>query len=322
MPAQRIALLLYPGCLPAGLLAAQDLFLAANLRAQQRVFDVTLVAEISAPVRCAHDLVMHPSAALKEARCDAVLVPGFWANGAAQLITALGAHRTLIAALAKLPAATQVLSYCTGVTLVAKAGLLRGQSATATWWISAYLQAQFPETDWQLQREIVKSGRVHSAAGVHGHLLLAQSLVRSALTPNSYLELKQLMVLARPEPAFPAFQALDLIEQSEPLLRSLTQLIERAPMHGCNINQLAGELRLSERTLTRKVRAASGTSPGAFVRLVKLKQASGELTNTRASVAQIATKLGFADESSFRRTFKQVLGIAPAKFRERFRNNE
>ena len=74
--------------------------------------------------------------------------------------------------------------------------------------------------------------------------------------------------------------------------------------------------------LPRKVHAASGFSPGAFTRLVKLKQASGELINTRASIAQIAEKFGFADESSFRRTFSQVLGVAPAKFRERFRNND
>ncbi len=320
MPTQKIALLLYPGCLPAGLLAAQDLFLAANLRAQLRLFDVALVAQTITPVSCAHGLVLNPSTTLADTAFDALLVPGFWADGASQLVTTLGAHKALIASLAILPARTRILSYCTGVSLVAKAGLLRGQSATATWWLSGYLQLKFPETNWQLQREMVKSGRFDTAAGVHGHLLLAQSLVRTALTPNAYLELKRLMVLARPEPGLPAFQMLDLIEQAEPLLRSLTQLIEHAPMRDSNIKQLASALSLSERTLARKVRAASGFSPGAFTRLVKLKQASGELINTRASIAQIASKLGFADESSFRRTFSQVLGIAPAKFRERFHN--
>ena len=322
MPSQKIALLLYPGCLPAGLLASQDLFMAANLRAQQRLFEVTLVAHANAPVRCAHGLMLSPAATLTAEDFDSLIVPGFWADGATQLIAALGVHKALIAALAKLPVRTQILSYCTGVSLVAKAGLLRGQSATATWWLSAYLQQQFPDADWQLQREIVKSGRFDTAAGVHGHLLLAQSLVRAALTPNRYFELKQLMVLARPEPVLPALQALDLIEQSAPLLRSLTQLIECAPMRGKNIESLAAGLNLSSRTLARKVRAESGYSPGAFVRLVKLKQASAELINSRASVAQIAAKLGFADESSFRRAFTLVLGIAPAKYRERFRNKD
>ena len=321
MPSQKIALLLYPGCLPAGLLAAQDLFMAANLRTQRRLFEVTLVAQTDAPVRCAHGLLLSPTATLA-VEFDALIVPGFWADGLTHVITALAAHKTLITALAKLPERTQILSYCTGVSLVAKAGLLCGQRATATWWLSTYLQQHFPETDWQLQCEIVKSTRFDTAAGVHGHLLLAQSLVRTALTPSRYLELKQLMVLARPEPVLPSLQALDLIMQSAPLLRSLTQLIERAPMRGGNIQFLAAGLSLSARTLARKVRAASGYSPGAFARLVKLKQASAELSNTRASVAQIAAKLGFADESSFRRAFRQVLGIAPAKYRARFSNKD
>jgi transcriptional regulator GlxA family with amidase domain len=321
MPTQKIALLLYPNCLPAGLFAAQDLLIAANFRSRQHLFEVTLVAQTNAPVGCAHDIALTPSATLTDADFDTVLVPGFWADGITQVITTLDAHKALINAIAKLPKRTHVMSYCTGVSLVAKAGLLRGQCATATWWLSTYLQSQFPKVDWQMQREIVKSGRFDTAAGVHGHLLLAQSLVRNALTPSRYFELKQLMVLARPEPVLPAFQTLDLIEQSEPLLRSLTQIIERTPRGANNIKQLAAALNMSERTLARKVSVASGFSPGAFVRLVKLKQASGELTNTHASVAQIAAQFGFADESSFRRTFSQALGMTPSKFRERFRNS-
>ena len=265
MPRQKIGLLLYPGCLPAGLLASQDLLLAANLRAQRQLFEPILVAPTSAPVRCAHGLALTPTASIEQ-DLDTLIVPGFWAESAIHIAAALADQRALIAMLAKLPARTNVLSYCTGVSVLAKAGLLRGQRATATWWLSSYLQQNFPDTDWQCQREIVHCGRVATASGVHGHLLLAQSLVREKLTPSRYLELKQLMVLARPEPVLPALQALDLIEQAGPLLRAVTQWVERAPADRCDMKTIAAGLKLSERTLARQVRAATTHTPAPRAR--------------------------------------------------------
>ena len=39
-PPLRVALLLYPGCMPAGLFAAADMARAANLRAPASVMDI------------------------------------------------------------------------------------------------------------------------------------------------------------------------------------------------------------------------------------------------------------------------------------------
>lgn len=111
----RIGLLLYPGCMPAGLLAFADLLHAANRRAGAPLFETLFVAASGEQVDCAHGLRLPPQATLDEAQCDALLVPGFWTESAAQVEAALSDNAALVAAIARLPTRTPVWSYCTGV---------------------------------------------------------------------------------------------------------------------------------------------------------------------------------------------------------------
>jgi len=55
------------------------------------------------------------------------------------------------------------------------------------------------------------------------------------------------------------------------------------------------------------------------VRLLKLRQAGERLLHAERAVGQISDALGFADESSFRRSFKRATGLTPAAFRARYR---
>jgi AraC-like DNA-binding protein len=76
---------------------------------------------------------------------------------------------------------------------------------------------------------------------------------------------------------------------------------------------------MSTRSLARKVQAAAGEPAGAFVRRVKLHQASERLLHAGQSVGQVCAALGFADEASFRRSFKALTGQTPQAFRQQHR---
>lgn len=78
----RIGLLLFPGCMPAGLLAFADLLHAANRRTGRSLFETDLIAEQRGVVTCAHGLVLTANYRITELALDAILIPGFWAESA------------------------------------------------------------------------------------------------------------------------------------------------------------------------------------------------------------------------------------------------
>ncbi|MCW7539454.1 helix-turn-helix domain-containing protein [Aquabacterium sp. A7-Y] len=318
MPTHHVGLLLYPGCLPAGLLAAADLMQAANLRSGQARFAVQWLGLRAGTVTCAHGVTLRAEQALDTAGCQALLVPGFWAHAEPQLPALLARHRPLVEALRSLPARVHLWAYCTGVALLAETGRLRGEPATGTWWMAPWLEARHPQVAWQWQQACVNGRRNATASGTHGYQAIVSEQVERALSAEVWRDVARFAVLPRPQPASPVFQRLEQVQHGNALMHRLRLLVEQWPASEARLARLAAALATSPRTLARKVRAAAGHTVGEHVRLIKLHQAGDRLLHTQQSVGQVGHALGFVDESSFRRAFKRVTGLTPGEFRSRY----
>ncbi|MFZ5550097.1 MAG: GlxA family transcriptional regulator [Pseudomonadota bacterium] len=319
MPTRRIGLLLYPGCMPAGLFAAADLMSAANLRAGQLAFETRWVGLRAGEVACAQGVALRAAAALADAPLDALLLPGYWARSPDQLPRGLADNRALVEALRALPRRVALWSYCTGVAVVAEAGRLDGRPATAAWWMAPWLSRRHAKVDWQWQHPHVAGRGVATASGVHGHLPLVSAQVEQAIGPEAWQDVARLMLLPRPRQPAPVFDGLALSPATDPLLARLRAVAERLPAAEATLPRLAAALAMSPRSLARKVQAAAGEPAGAFVRRVKFHQASERLLHTGQSVGEVCAALGFADETSFRRSFKALTGQTPQAFRAQHR---
>jgi AraC-like DNA-binding protein len=75
---------------------------------------------------------------------------------------------------------------------------------------------------------------------------------------------------------------------------------------------------MSPRHFARQFRARLGTSPGAYVRRLRIEQARRRIEEGAARLKQVARDCGFADEQGLRRAFLLQLGITPAEYRARF----
>lgn len=87
--------------------------------------------------------------------------------------------------------------------------------------------------------------------------------------------------------------------------------------HIPNLNEMAVLLNTSERTLKRLLQR-EGTSFRDLVMQHQRDQAFEYLQDGRLSIADIATRLGFSDSSSFSQSFKRWTGEAPLHFRLKF----
>lgn len=197
-PPLRVALLLYPGCMPAGLFAAADMARAANLRAQASVMDICWAGVDRSPVPTWQGPALAPTVALQQAEADVVLVPGLWLSSPDQLQAPLQQLAPVVLALRALPRRTQVWSYCAGVVLAAASGRLRGQGATATWWLRAALEQQFAQVDWRFDEPLVAGTTATTAAGANGYLPLMLHALAARLSPQALTDLQELLMLPRP----------------------------------------------------------------------------------------------------------------------------
>lgn len=314
-----IALLLYPGCMPAGLFAAADLLTAAALRSGARGWRVHWVGLKRGPVACAHGMALRVDTALDAQRWHALLLPGFWAGTPGQLAQGLDGQRPLRQALAALGRGVPLWTWCTGVALAAAAGRLDGEAATGTWWMAPALARAHPSVDWQWQQPVVSGPRLATASGVHGYLPILGQQLEHRISPEAWRDVQRLMVLPRPQPAASVFDALQTLHGADPLLARLRRLVERLPATETTLDVLAEALACSPRTLARKVSDSAGMPVGRYVRLVKLHQAGEHLLHGGRSAAQVSAALGFADESGFRRSFKTVTGMTPVEYVNRYR---
>ena len=78
-----------------------------------------------------------------------------------------------------------------------------------------------------------------------------------------------------------------------------------------SIDQVAGALQLSVRTLRRRL-SEEGTSFRELCERVRVQMAQNLLAERGMTVAAAAERLGFSDARTFRRAFKRWLGQIPA----------
>lgn len=73
---------------------------------------------------------------------------------------------------------------------------------------------------------------------------------------------------------------------------------------------------LSSDYLTRQFKAVMSMTPAEYVRKFRIAKSMDLLRSTDASIASIATEVGFGSISLYSRVFKQITGTSPATFRK------
>lgn len=99
------------------------------------------------------------------------------------------------------------------------------------------------------------------------------------------------------------------------ILIEVVDYIENNLEEKLTIEEMAGEIHISQAHLQRVFRDAFGIPIAEYVRSRKLQRAMELLYGTEGKVCDIAYDVGFAYESSFIRSFKREFGITPNEAR-------
>ncbi len=317
----KIGLLIYPQCLPSGLFAGLDFFNTANLIMGKKIISAKLVGLKRATVICAHNQEFTPEMAIDEFNPDIIVVPGFWTTSADDASACLKQNDKLQLYLNSLPKQKTIWSYCAGVLFHAKTGRLRGKSATATWWLMKTLEENFPSVSWQANNVIVSTKNDVTASGANGYFPLFENALKNFANEKVLSEAQRYLMTPLQLEKHDPFYQLEIASSANKKFLKIKKLVENTPAHDIHATFVAESLGLSVKTLSRHFEKELNWTPSAFIRMVKLNQAGKLLTTTDLSISEICEKLGFLDESNFRRSFKKSIQLTPVEYKRKFKRD-
>jgi AraC family transcriptional regulator len=99
-------------------------------------------------------------------------------------------------------------------------------------------------------------------------------------------------------------------------LRAVVEYIEEYIAAGLTLEQMAAVARLSPYHFARQFKTAIGLPPHQYVIMRRVERAKHLLqSGTDLSLAEVAARAGFSDQSRFSGHFKRLVGVTPGQFR-------
>ena len=208
--------------------------------------------------------------------------------------------------------------------MFAATGLLDGLRATTHWIAAGDLAAMYPKVTVDANVLYVDNGQFLTSAGAaagldmclhmirrdHGSAVAAHA-ARMAVMPLEREGGQAQFIVHAQQPA-PAGTTL------EPVLHWLEDHCDR----DLTLDEIAAHAGMSARTLNRRFREQTGTTPLQWLHRARVRRAQHLLETTAYPVERIATQVGFGSPTAFRERFRRVVGTSPLGYRRAFRSKE
>jgi AraC family transcriptional regulator, transcriptional activator FtrA len=217
-------------------------------------------------------------------------------------------------------AGKRVVSICSGVFLLAAAGLLDGRRAAVHWSQAKLLAERYPKIRVDADVLYVDEDDVLSSAGRAAGMDLCLHIVRKDHGGTVARSVAQRMVI----PAFrDGGQAQYIPHSAQTQIDSLAELREWLMQNlarKIDIDEMAERVCMSRRTFLRRFHAATDLSPGEWLIRERVGRAKTLLEETIMPVEHIAEHVGFASADALRHHFRKRFGVSAASYRNSFRS--
>jgi transcriptional regulator GlxA family with amidase domain len=210
-----------------------------------------------------------------------------------------------------------VLCVCTGALLAAQAGLLDGRACTTHHDYCARLAAAHPRARVHDNRIFVRDGNVFSSAGVTAGIDLTLFVIGLLCgEPLALAIARDLVLYLRRAGDDPQLSPL-LAHRNHlhPRIHGVQDAIVKQPNARWSLRRMAKLVHMSPRQLTRVFPACTGTTPAAYVKLIRIGRARELLDTSALAIERVAEHAGFGSVRQFRRAFAAHYGEPPSRWR-------
>jgi transcriptional regulator GlxA family with amidase domain len=317
----RVTVLMAERCSATSVSAALEFLECANvlqrLATGDEPFAVQSASIDGGPVTCTGGLRLTPQKALAEVEeTDLIIVPGFMFN----ILAVLPQLEPVYAWLRHHHGRNSyIASMCTGTFVTARAGLLEGKRATTHWIFSEQFARCFPGVRLQAERSVTDDGLLLCSAGSTTGSDLLLHIIRRFASPQLAAECSKKLLVDSAERLQTPYMSdhFNKNHQDRDILKVQVWL-EKHLAQPIDLEQVAERFALSPRNLIRRFKEATGLTPGQYLQNLRIDRAKHLLEGGQENFDRITQQVGYEDGSSFRRLFKQRVGISPGAYRSRF----
>jgi transcriptional regulator GlxA family with amidase domain len=318
-----IGFVLTPGMLTTGTALPYEMWAAANdrrraSRKQGRAACLKLVSCADGPRQAFGRLPIAPDCTLDDHRqFDVVYLPALWRNPTRtrDIRVRLGAWLV-----EQYQSGAHIAAVGTGVSLLAATGLLDGKAATTHWYYFERFEREFPRVDLKRHFFITQSGSLYCAASINSLADVTVNLIERAFDRSTaqHVERNFSHEIRR---TYEEYRYMDggNAPLDDELIVEAQVWIESNVAAQITVAELASHIGVSARTLDRRFRAATGTSPRNYWQRQRALLAKQLLENTNLTISEIAYRVGYQDAGHFARIFRREVSIAPSEYRQTVR---
>ena len=214
----------------------------------------------------------------------------------------------------------RMVSFCSGAFALAEAGVLDDRPATTHWMYAEDLARRHPRVRFQPDVLYVDDGQVLTSAGTAAAVDLALHIVRLDFGPEVVNQVARRMVVpphreggqsqyvCEPVPDVPYRDGI------RPLLEWLREHLHEP----VSVDDLARLAVMSPRTLARRFRDTTGTTPMRWLTHQRVTRAQHLLATTDLPVEVVAQRVGLGTAANLRQHFRAATGMSPAAYRRRY----
>ena len=211
------------------------------------------------------------------------------------------------------------LSICSGVFVLAAAGLLDGMRATTHWRHMPDLKRLYPNIAVEEDVLYVDEGNVITSAGSAAGIDACLHLVRRDFDSRVANTVAQRLVMPPHRDGGQAqYVPAPIQERPGRTISDVMDWARKRLAEPLEIDRLAKHAAMSERTFLRHFQDGVGMTPMAWLQRERMYRAREMLEATDRSLADIAEHCGYQSLETFRVAFKRIVGTTPAAYRTRF----
>jgi len=212
-----------------------------------------------------------------------------------------------------------IAGVCTGVAILAEAGLLDGRRATTHWAVADDYKKRFPKVDWQPQLLVTEDRGVFCGGGVYAAIDLALYIVEKLCGRDVAIGCAKSLVVQMPRTYQTGFSVVAIgSDHADSVIRKAEDWLHNHFPDDVDLDQLANDLSLTPRTFLRRFKSATGETPLSYLQRIRTDAAKRMLEEDRLTIQEVGLAVGYEDVAFFRDLFKRHVGLTPAAFRERY----
>lgn len=204
----------------------------------------------------------------------------------------------------------------TGSYFLAEAGLLEHKTATTHWYYFNQFENTYPNVELKRERFITKSGNIYCTGSVNSvrdvmlHIIEQHYGEHVANQVSSHFthELKLSYASSFLNIAGHNFH-------DDEAVIDIQEWMHKHFNEDINMQEISKSFELSQRSLNRRFKLATGLSPVQYLQEIRLEKAKELLKTSNLAIAEVAYNVGYPDSAYFSVLFKRIVSLSPSEYR-------